>query len=45
MEMIEKFVDDNEWEMIYVSAITGENLDEMVQRVSERLKLLPPLTI
>lgn len=41
----EKFVDDNEWEMIYVSAVTGENLDELVRRVSERLKLLPPLTI
>ena len=45
LEAFEKFVDDNEWEMIYVSAITGENLDEMVQRVAERLKLLPPLTI
>ncbi len=45
LEAFEKFVDDNDWEMIYVSAITGENLDEMVQRVAERLKLLPPLTI
>ncbi len=45
LEAFERFVDDNEWEMIYVSAVTGENLDEMVQRVAERLKLLPPLTI
>ena len=45
IEAFEKFVDDNEWEMIYVSAITGENLGELVSRVSERLKLLPPLTI
>ncbi|MEE0968607.1 MAG: GTPase ObgE [Clostridia bacterium] len=45
LEAFEKFVDDNEWEMIYVSAVTGENLDEMVRRVADRLKLLPPLTI
>ena len=45
LSAFEKFVDDNEWEMIYVSAVTGENLDELVRRVSERLKLLPPLTI
>lgn len=45
IEAFEKFVDENEWEMIYVSAITGENLDEMVQRVADRLQLLPPLTI
>lgn len=45
IEAFEKFVDDNEWEMIYVSAVTGENLSELVRRVSERLKLLPPLTI
>ena len=45
VEAFEKFVDDNEWEMIYVSAVTGENLDELTRRVSERLKLLPPVTI
>lgn len=45
LEAFEKFVDDNEWEMLYVSAITGENLDELVQRVADRLKFLPPLTI
>lgn len=41
----EKFVDDNGWEMIYVSAATGEGLDRMVHLVSERLKLLPPMTV
>ncbi len=45
LEAFEKFVDDNEWEMLYVSAITGENLDELVQRIADRLKFLPPLTI
>lgn len=41
----EKFVDDNEWEMIYVSAVTGEGIDNMIHNVAERLKLLPPLTV
>ena len=45
LEAFEKFVDENEWEMLYVSAITGENLDELVQRIADRLKFLPPLTI
>ena len=31
--------------MMYISAYTGENLDEMVQRVGDRLKLLPPMTV
>ena len=45
IEAFEKFVDDNGWEMMYISAYTGENLDEMVQRVGDRLKLLPPMTV
>ena len=45
IEAFENFVDENGWEMMYISAYTGENLDEMVQRVGDRLKLLPPMTI
>ncbi len=45
IKAFEKFVDDNGWEMMYISAYTGENLDEMVQRVGDRLKLLPPMTV
>ena len=41
----EDFIDENGWELIYVSAATGEGLDRLVHLVSERLKLLPPLTI
>ncbi len=41
----EEYVDSNEWELIYVSAATGEGLNRMVQLVSERLTLLPPLTV
>lgn len=32
-------------EVIYVSAITGEGLDELVRITAERLKDLPPLTV
>ena len=41
----ENFVDENEWELLYVSAATGEGLDKLVHLVSERLSLLPPLTV
>ena len=41
----ESFVDENEWEMIYVSAATGEGIKDMIHRVSERLQLLPPITV
>ncbi len=41
----EDFVDENEWEMLYVSAATGEGIKDMIFRVSERLKLLPPITV
>ena len=45
VKAFEQFVDDNEWEMIYVSAVTGEGIQDMIYRVSERLKLLPPITV
>ena len=32
-------------EVVYVSAFTGENLDEMVAMVARRLKDLPPITV
>ena len=41
----EDFVDENEWEMVYVSAATGEGIRDMIFRISERLKLLPPVTV
>ncbi len=45
IEAFENFVDENEWEMLYVSAATGEGLENMVHLVSERLKLLPPVLV
>ncbi len=45
LSAFENFVDENEYELIYVSAATGEGLDRMVHLVDERLELLPPLTV
>ena len=41
----ESFVRENGWELIYVSAATGFNIREMVIRVAELLRDLPPVTI
>lgn len=41
----EDYVDEHGWELIYVSAATGEGLDRLIHLTDERLKLLPPLTI
>ncbi len=45
VKAFEDFVDENGWEMMYVSAVTGEGIKDMIFRVSERLKLLPPITV
>jgi GTP-binding protein len=39
----EKFVKDNGWFLIYTSAATGENLDEMVAMVESMLQQLPEM--
>ncbi len=41
----EAFVKENGWELMYVSAATGSNLDVLVKRVAELLRELPPLVI
>ena len=45
VDAFERFVDENGWELFYVSAVTGEGLDELIHAVGERLQLLPPITI
>ena len=45
VDAFEAFVDENGWELFYVSAVTGEGLDELVHAVGERLKLLPPVLV
>ena len=41
----EAFVRENGWELLYVSAATGKNLDLLVDTVAARLRDLPPLTV
>ena len=45
IDAFEAFVKENGWELIYVSAATGSNLDVLVKRVAELLRELPPLLI
>lgn len=42
---LEKYCDDNGYELIYISAATGYSMDNLIHMVWERLQLLPPLTI
>ena len=41
----EAFVKENGWELIYVSAATGEGLDTLVRRAAEELRELPPMLV
>lgn len=45
VKAFEAFVDENEWELYYVSAMTGEGLKTLIYEVAERLKLLPPIAV
>ncbi len=45
IEAFEAFVRENGWELIYVSAATGDGLDDMIKLVAARLEELPPLKV
>ncbi len=45
IDEFEEFVKDNGWELIYVSALTGEGLDGMIALASQMLRTLPPMTV
>ena len=45
VEKFENFVKENGYEMMYISAYTGENLDEMIKMVEKRLQTLPPVMV
>jgi GTP-binding protein len=45
VDAFEKYVKENGWDLIYISAYTGENTEELVEMISEKLTSLPPLTI
>ena len=45
VDAFEAFVKENGWEMLYVSAATRENIDEMIALVASRLRDLPPILV
>ncbi len=45
LDEFEKYIDEKGYELVYISAATGENVDTLIHLVSERLRLLPPLTV
>ena len=45
LEKFEAFVDENGWELFYISALTGDGLKKLIFEVGERLRLLPPITV
>ena len=45
VKAFEAFVKNNGWELMYVSAATGEGLDKLISRSAEELKELPPMII
>ncbi len=45
LSAFEKFVTDSGYDLIYVSAITGENIKKMVYTAYDKLSELPPVTV
>ena len=45
IKAFEEYVSSNGWELMYVSAATGEGLDKLIKRSAEELDELPPMTI
>ena len=45
IERFERFVSDNGWSLMYVSAATGEGLSELIRYSAELLKELPEMTV
>ena len=45
VDAFEAYVKENGWELLYVSAATGEGLDGMIRLVAERLEDLPPMKV
>ncbi len=41
----EAYVKENGWDLLYVSAATGEGLPEMIRLAAEKLRELPPLLV
>ncbi len=45
IKAFEEYVKENGWTLMYVSAATGEGLNELIRYSADELKELPPMTI
>ena len=45
VDEFEAYVKNRGWELMYISAYTGENTDELIRYVAKMLEELPPLTM
>jgi len=45
LKAFEDYVDENEWELIYISTVTGEHIQELIDICAHRLRMLPPMKI
>ena len=45
VKAFEEYVRENGWHLMYVSAATGEGLNELIRYSADELKELPPMTI
>ncbi len=41
----EKYVSEHGWQLIYISAATGENIDKLIKLAGNALRTLPPMTV
>ncbi len=45
VDAFESYVRERGWDLMYISAYTGENTEELVDKIDKMLSELPPLTI
>ncbi len=45
VDAFEAYVRENDWELVYVSAVTGEGIEDMVNLAAEMLRELPPMLV
>ena len=45
VDAFESYVKERGWDLMYISAYTGENTEELVDKIDKMLESLPPLTI
>ncbi len=45
IKRFEDYVSSHGWDLVYISAATGEGVREMVNKIAEMLRELPPITV